>query len=269
MILCTLALDLPETLDQRLMAKMLAGSLLRNYFAGTVIVVRNTPEPVFRLLREGLEEVYAPAELLPVSQVAGAAERKAGTFGRHEIAWQRRRAAAWKVKAHTLFDAERHDIVLYADADCVTLRGIEHLVEEGAWDIRYLPAVAPDRGVAVAHAVSSAVWAVRGGICTEVMREWERRMAEHAGEAAPDHAAWSSLIVDCRSGVLPWRALPFEPHEIVCPLIQPLIWPRTREAALLHCTGLPTGERINFMFAMYMQKYFSDPRGTLLNLLEM
>jgi hypothetical protein len=171
------------------------------------------------------------------------------------------------VKAHTLFDAAGHDVVLYADADCVTLRGIEHLVEGGAWDIRYLPALAAAEGRA-AHPVSSAVWAVRGGICAAVMQEWDRRMAGFADHAA-DHAAWSSLIADCRSGVLPWRAQAFEPHEIVCPLVQPLVWPRTREAALLHCTGLPTGERINFMFAMYMQKYFSDPRGTLLNLLEM
>lgn len=269
MILYTLALDLPETLDQRLMAKMLAGSLLRNYFAGTVIVVRNTPEPIFRLLREGLEEIYAPVESLPGSQIAGAAERKAGTFGQHEIDWQRRMAAEWKVKAHTLFDAARHDIVLYADADCVTLRGIEHLVEGDAWDIRYLPSIAPERGAALTPAVSSAVWAVRGGICSEVMEEWDSRMADQAGSVAPDHAAWSSLISDCRNGALPWRARPFEAHEIVCPLLQPMVWPRTREAALLHCTGLPTGERINFMFAMYMQKYFSDPRGTLLNLLEM
>jgi hypothetical protein len=264
MLLYTLALDLPETLDQRLMAKMLAGSLLRNYFAGTVVVVRNSPEPLFRLLREGLEEIYAPEE----TRLIGFG-RESGTFGRHEIISQRQTAAAWKVKAHALFDAAGHDIVLYADADCVTLRGIEHLVEEGAWDIRYLPSVAGERGEP-AHAVSSAVWGVRGGLCAEVMREWERRMAGLRGdEAKPDHAAWSSLINDCRSGRLPWRALPFEAHEIVCPLEQPLAWPRVREAALLHCTGLPTGDRIDFMFAMYMRKYFSDPRGTLLNLLDM
>jgi hypothetical protein len=86
MILYTLALDLPETLDQRLMAKMLAGSLLRNYFAGTVIVVRNTPEPLFRLLREGLEEIYAAVQPVPT----WTAERKTGTFGKGEIALQRR-----------------------------------------------------------------------------------------------------------------------------------------------------------------------------------
>lgn len=267
MLLYTLALDLPDTLNQRLMTKMLAGSLLRNYFDGTVLVVRNTPEPIFRPLREGLEEIYTPVESLPIHRLPGGEERKAGTFRPEDIAWQRRMAAMWKVKAHTLFDAAGHDIVLYVDADCVTLRGIEHLVEEGSWDIRYLPAVALES--AALHAVSSAVWAVRGGLCASVMREWERRMADHPEEATPDHAAWSSLIADCRSGALPWRALPFEPHEIVCPLVRPLAWPCIREAALLHCTGLPTGERINFMFALYMQKYFSDPHGTLLNLLEM
>lgn len=268
MILYTLALDLPGTLDQRLMAKMLVGSLLRNYFAGTVIVVRNTPEPVFRLLREGLEEVYVPEDFVTVSDPASGMERSAGTFTRNEIVRQRRTAASWKVKAHSLFHAGGHDIVMYADADCLTLRGIEHLVEEDAWDIRYLPTSTGERGT-VAHPVSSAVWAVRGRLCGEVMREWECRMTDQVGNAAADHAAWSSLIADCRRGLLPWRALPFESHEIVCPLVGALSWPRTREAALLHCTGLPTAERINFMFAMYMQKYFSDPRGTLLNLLEM
>lgn len=259
-LLYTVALDFAGGLEHRLMAKMLAGSLLRTYFAGTVKIIRNTPEPLFRLLREGLEEVYVESpEVTALSDAKGAVSRE-------NLAEVRRMAGVWKLRARSLVDAENCEVVVYADADCVALRGIEHLMEGGDWDIRYLPAIMPVEN----GEVSSAVWAVQAGVYVDVMQEWSRRIQPLSTPGRrTDHLAWSSLIGDCRAGRLPWRAKKFEAHEILCPLLQPLDWPRCREAALLHCGGLPAAERIEFMFAMYMQKYFSDPRGTLLNILEM
>ena len=46
-------------------------------------------------------------------------------------------------------------------------------------------------------------------------------------------------------------------------------WMKYREAALLHCLGGTQVEKIEFMFGMYMQKFFHDPKGTLVGLLDM
>ena len=44
------------------MARMLAGSLVRNYFGGIVKVFRNSASPLFWVMREGLEEVVVETE---------------------------------------------------------------------------------------------------------------------------------------------------------------------------------------------------------------
>jgi hypothetical protein len=262
-LLYTLALDLPETLDWRLMAKMLTGSLLRNYFGGTVRILRKTPEPVFRLLREGLEEACIEVpEILKMGVD--------GVVSRAELRAARALAGRWKAEAARLMEPGEWEVVMYVDADCVTLRGVEHLLEGNEWDIRYLP---DGKGA------SPAVWAVRGATYHAVMKEWLRRMEATpvlpaslvAGTAPPavDGVTWSALISDCASGLLPWRVSKFEPHEILHPMRGTFTWPQCREAAVLHAAGVPAAERIEFLYAMYMQKYFADPRGTLLNILEM
>ena len=51
----TVAFDPPGSPGHSSMAKMLASSLLRTYFGGDIIVFRNSPEPLFRVERKGLE----------------------------------------------------------------------------------------------------------------------------------------------------------------------------------------------------------------------
>ena len=41
------------------MARMLAGSIARTYFGGDFLVFRNSPQPLFLVQREGIEEVLA------------------------------------------------------------------------------------------------------------------------------------------------------------------------------------------------------------------
>ncbi|MGI8605403.1 MAG: hypothetical protein ACR2OZ_20710 [Verrucomicrobiales bacterium] len=45
----TVAFDAPGSPGHRMMAKMLASTLLRTYFDGDVIVFRNSPDPLFRV----------------------------------------------------------------------------------------------------------------------------------------------------------------------------------------------------------------------------
>jgi hypothetical protein len=52
----TIAIDTPEAGGNRLMAKMLAMSLLRSQFDGDVLIFRSGEVPIFHLPRVGLCE---------------------------------------------------------------------------------------------------------------------------------------------------------------------------------------------------------------------
>ena len=54
----TIAFDPPGSPGHRMMAKMLASSLLRTYFGGDILIFRNSPDPLFRVERKWLEEIY-------------------------------------------------------------------------------------------------------------------------------------------------------------------------------------------------------------------
>jgi hypothetical protein len=56
--LCTLAFDPPGSGGTRQMVKMLAGSVMRTFFEGEMMIFRNSPQPLFLILREGIHEVY-------------------------------------------------------------------------------------------------------------------------------------------------------------------------------------------------------------------
>lgn len=159
-LLYTLALDLPDTLDYRLMAKMLAGSVLRNYFSGTVRIFRNREQPIFRLLRDGLQELH-----VETPEMDGLGHK--GSISREGLASVREQAGLWKARAAGYLE-KTWDVVMYVDADTVSLRGLESLLEGENWDILYLPD-GPEQ-------VSAAVWAVRGPHYHAVMGEWMDRM---------------------------------------------------------------------------------------------
>lgn len=69
---------------------MLVSSLLRTYFGGDIIVFRNSPEPLFRVERKGLEEIYI--ETPQLGGLVGA-----------EDAW------CWKYRVREYIDAEKYD----------------------------------------------------------------------------------------------------------------------------------------------------------------
>jgi hypothetical protein len=103
------------------------------------------------------------------------------------------------------------------------------------------------------------------------MEAWERIMSGKPDFPTrwTEQGAWNRLVRDCLSGWLPWRARPFEAHEIQFPLHLDKDWKRYKDAAVLHAVGGTPKEKIEFLFGMYMQKFFCDPATTLVNLLDM
>lgn len=191
-------------------------------------------------------------------------------------------------------DASRYDKVLFLDADCLALRNVEHLLE-GDWDMAFQP----ERGLNVdlpqfscfltdeerttlkRPGVNSGTLAVRGAIFDEVMAMWER-----IDEAEPpqlrtcsDQGSWNRLLLDAEAarlhgrkggyGVPSWRAVPFERGEVQFPIYLDSKYQDYADAALVHCLGGDTRQKLKFMFGLYMATFFYDDNLTLLNLMEM
>ncbi len=267
----TVAFDPPETGGTLQMAKMLAGSLVRNYFGGEVKVFRNSAGPLFLVFREGLEEVVVDTPALKGAQLADHARR-------------------WVPKVREMFNAEDYEWVLWLDADCLVLRDLDHLFRTDAdvlvvrdaaaspGDERYAGFLTVEElekeaqrpsgrmpNVSVYPAATWA-WAVRGEHFAALMAEWERVMGLSPSRPTSrvDASAWNRVLRDC--GL---RVKPFEDGEMRCPLTHDPDWKTYRDAAVLHCTGASQADRIQFMFGAYMARFYGDPGITFLNLIEM
>ena len=97
------------------MARMLVSGLMRTFFSGRIILFRNQPEPVFKVERASVEEVFI------------------GDFDRHNI-------RRFKYEAANYIEACGFDIVAYLDSDCAVLPDVNHLwPEHRSWDVIWLP----------------------------------------------------------------------------------------------------------------------------------
>ncbi len=257
------------------MAKMLASSLLRTHFGGDILVLRNSPEPLFRVERKGLDEIYI--ETREISGLKGAEE-----------AW------CWKYRARQFIDGSKYDKVVFLDADSLALRNIDHLLE-GEFDVAHMPertlnidlpqfaAFLTDEEVTTLKrpGVNSGTLAVRGEIFAEVMEAWERIDTGPVRQRRTclDQGSWNRLVLDAEaartgarpnvSGVPPWKTIPFERGEVQFPMYLDPKWSDYREAALVHCLGGDTREKLRFMFGLWMKTFFFDDVSTMVNLLEM
>lgn len=295
----TIAFDPPGSPGHRMMAKMLAASLLRTYFGGDIIIFRNSPDPLFRVQRKGLDEIYIDTPQL-------------GGLEGAQDAW------CWKYRVKEYIDAGKYDKILFLDADCLALRNVDHLLE-GDWDIAYqnekglsigLPQFSAfltdnERSCLKRDGINSGHLAVKGSIYHDVMAEWQRvdNGPVRKGSGCRDQGSWNRLILDeeaawrqtqqyrgkenkATSGDIfvtsskrsslrntedfrPWKTVPFERGEIQFPMhLNPKV-SDYRDAALVHCLGGNTRQKLQFMFGLYMATFFYDDSAVMLNLLEM
>lgn len=263
----TIAFDAPGSGSCRQMVQMLGASAARTYLEGDLYVIRNTEEPLFRVERKGIEEIFVQTPALEHQALADLGN-------------------AWKFRATEVLSPEMvggYDAVMFIDADCLILRNLDHLFAGDDWDILYQPE--PGRSMrdpvfsgyltdeemkASRFGINAGTWAVRAGIYHDVMAAWAAIM-EREPVRDPrwrDQTAWNRLILDAES-VYGWRARAFEAHEIQFPLHLDLDWKRYKDAAIVHCVGGNTLEKLQFMFGMYMQTFFHDPKGTMVTLLDM
>ncbi len=247
-LLYTVAFDRPEgPAMYRAMAKMLVSGLLRNFFDGRIVVFRNTPQPLFKVERKGLDEIYVD---LPTDG-PGAQE--------------------FKYVARRYLDPADYGAVAFVDADCAALRGVEHLFPDEPWDILWQPESAYSVTSMFHNALltdgemnrlmarpgaNSGTWAVRAEHYEAVMEEWERLdTAVPCIKPGADQAAWNRLLLDT-----PLRTRKLERDEIVIPP-QGGNYCDWREAALVHVAGWPLDARVEFLAGLYYAATSATPAG--------
>lgn len=140
--------------------------------------------------------------------------------------------------------------------------------------------------------INSGTWAVRGEHYQAVMEVWEaiEMTRPQCMTQWTEQGAWNRLIFEVgrmrdvkepadplEGSVLPnlllgklagLRARAFEVEEVQFPLHLHKDWKRYKEAALLHAAGGTLKEKIEFLYGMFMQRFYGDAATTLVNILE-
>jgi hypothetical protein len=271
-----IAFDLPGYRENRTLAKILCCSLLRNFWAGKIIVFRNTEYPLFPVARQNLEEIFI--ESLPA--IDGIADQTIIL-----------RALRMRFDAADLIpDPHLYDKVIYIDADCLVARDIEHLFisdhdiivqpeygrilskepvfngylhDFGSPPTSFIPF---RRGSwLTGDGLNAGTVCIRGSIFKDFMSQWkeifESEPARH--DQYRDQTAFNRLILDTN-----YTVGKFEKGEIMFPLHINQSFLQYKEAAILHFLGGSTGDKIDLSFGLYMSITYGDRSGLFLDILE-
>jgi hypothetical protein len=114
--------------------------------------------------------------------------------------------------------------------------------------------------------INSGTWAVRASRYPEVMAEWARIGASIPLQDSPwtEQSAWNRLIQDTS---LITRE--FLPNSVQFPLQMNLDWRQYKQAFILHALGTNLICKGEFLFGMFMQRFYWEPSGAFFNILEM
>jgi hypothetical protein len=245
------------------MVKMLVSSLLKTAFHGDIVVFKNSETPLYGVPRMGLREITIKTPGLDADSPPED--------------WLRE-ALSWRFRARGVLNPDGYAWMMYLDADCLSLRNPDHLLESGA-DIL----VQPEAGRSIREevfngylqqtemerltgsGVNAGTLAVRASRWLEVMAEWERIfLAPHTQHGKfRDQTAWNRLLLDTRL-----RVAPFERGEISFPLYPAAKYEHYRDSAIVHAVGGSAELKVDLLYGLYMTRFYRDPAGLFLNFLE-
>lgn len=261
-LIYTIALDHPPgARGHRTMAKMLVLSLLRTGFDGDIMVLKNSPEPLFLVARKGVREM-----LIDVGD-PGALDY-----------WDH--VQAWKFRLHDLLEVDGYDKVMFMDADHMALGDVTPMLE-GSWDLGFYR----EPGTWIGHenyncfftktearhckdqGINAGMFAVRASRYHAVMAEWARIFDGPAKREKhfTDQAALNRLIKDSSR-----RMRVFTREEVAYPFSHDPLPQHYFSARVVHLAGsTDLHEKLRFMFGLYFNTFFFDPGALLMQMMEM
>lgn len=192
----------------------------------------NFPQPLFPVERSALREVGFDG--VPGERIDSSAKRK--TVGRNHLLQI----------ASEIASPGDFDWILFADADCVAIRNIDHLFS-GDSDTLYLPAAGgPDPGFLAVRGprLHDFVTALRdcGGLTTQGLA------ALHAMDG--------------------WKAQKFERGEVLQAADPDNSLSDLANAAVIHFSGLGEHEKHRLAFAFHMMSIYHDNDGLFFDILD-
>ena len=253
----------------RLLSKLLASSILRTLPLADLRFLRVVPpgeeRPLFKLDRTGITEVFIAPSTLASAELA-----------------------PWD-GIHHLPDASAYDWILFLGSGSIALRGLDHLLAGDA-DVLWAPVIgltATDRFEYlgdVKHERSEktfrsysrpgreiaapCIFAARGHIFPKLLAEWNGRHKAIERNSQEKKDSFLKRSWNCVLAETDHKVMRFEKGEIQFPAVPNSEFLRWYEAALLNVREWPLEAQVNFIQALYYGKFFGDPSGLFLEILE-
>jgi hypothetical protein len=228
----TTILDPHGSRQWRSCGKLWAASLLRHQWGGRIRIARNFPQPLFPVERADLHEEEFAASL-------GGAKSK-------EVDWKALAREHQLEAAGVMAGADKFEWILFADADCVATRNLDHLFVGNG-----------DLLVSSAHGLPDPGFvAVRGG-----------RLQEFLGELrAAGGLTGSGLVSVIRSGR--WKVREYERGEVLRSNDPGVSLADLVGAAVIHFSGMKPEDKQRLAFAFHMMAVYGDGDGLFFDMLE-
>ena len=237
LLFATVLLDPPGHRTARQLGKTQVSSLLRFFFNGEIIVWRNFPELLYPVGRIGVHEFdFVPGS--PLKKDADLAE----------IALKAKLQLAESLVEHT----HRYSWIVLADHDVLTLRNLDHLVENQDADL--LVSRQQD------GTVSEGFFAIKASHYSRFLEAWKAPKILRSG-GAPH---FLQAIIDTKE----FRTKTFERGEVVTPFADQCPIRDIMEAAVVSLAGGTATEKTKLSFALHMMRTFGDEDGVFLDLME-
>ena len=248
----------------RVLAKMLASSILRNHPEVELIFGRSNvgphSRPLFKVGRSGLIECDDPLSI------------------------------GHKTPFREWIDPVKYEWIIFVDSGCLVLRNLDLLLQRNAdlvWapilncPIRnhrfngFLSPLELDASFTSPYpvsrpwyaAASPSLWAVRGECYTHVMEVWNSLLthptANRCAASFRLHSSWNRLLLDSQL-----RIKPIEKGEVSFPTFDGITFLDWKDSALICVNDWPITTQAQFLQAVFYGFYYGDTSGLFLDILE-
>ena len=244
--------------------KLAVSSLLRALWDGEARALGSGETPLFPTGRRNLLEKPCPDFESRHRMLLWQAEEELGketlksTGPEGECRrWRVAQAAAFGLlleEASALENAAGLRWVLLMDADCVTLRNLDHLFDREDADILVTSRAAPDSGFVAARGT------VIGALAAQWRKERER--------VAADWETGRATALAAALGAENWRTGVFEKGEVLRATAPGVSLTDLKNAAVIHFGGMEPKDKQRLAFAFHMMAVYGDKDGLFLDMLE-